>query len=64
MMVPSEISLRRVVGENPDGTPKYKEIRGFYIHYKDVKKGEEVQLHTTDSWSGVIPMASSIEYEE
>jgi len=64
MMVPSEISLRRVVGENPDGTPKYKEIRGLYIHYKDVKKGEEVQLHTTDSWAGVIPLASSVEYEK
>ncbi len=62
MIVPSEITVRRVVGENENGTPKYKELGGLYIHYKDVKKGEEFELQTTDSWVGVIPMASSIKY--
>lgn len=64
MVVPSEITVRRVVGENEDGTPKYKELGGLFIHYKDVKKGDEFELQITDSWVGVIPMASSIKYVE
>ena len=62
MIVPSEVVVRRVVGETESGDRKYKEIGGLYIHYKDVKKGEVFKLHTTDSWTGVIPMASDIEY--
>ena len=64
MIVPSQISLRRVVGEDADGLPKYKIADGLYIHYIDVKKGDVINLHTTDSWGGVIPLASSIEYAE
>lgn len=64
MIHPSEVTVRRVVGENEDGTPKYKELGGLFIHYKDVKKGDEFELQTTDSWVGVIPMASSIKYVE
>ena len=62
MIIPSEISLRRVLGESSDGSPKYKIADGLYIHYIDVKKGDEIKLHKTDSWSGVIPLASSIDY--
>lgn len=64
MLVPSEVSVRRVVGKKEDGTPKYKDLNGLYIHYKDVKKGEEFELQTTESWVGVIPMASSIKYKK
>ena len=64
MIVPSEVSLKYEIGENADGTPKYKETDGLFIHYKDVRKGEVIELYTTDLWSGVIPMASSIDYVE
>jgi hypothetical protein len=58
------MQLRRQTGENADGSPKYKTIGSLYISWLDVKKGEEVQLHTTDSWSSVIPLAVSIDYAE
>lgn len=64
MLVPSEISVRRVIGEKEDGSPKYKTVDGLYIHYRDVKKGDWIDLHRTESWMGVIPLAASIEYNE
>lgn len=64
MIVPSELALRRVVGETEDGFPKFKTVDGLYIHYIDVKKGDRIKIHETDSWAGVIPLASSIEYNE
>ena len=64
VIIPSEMELRREIGKNPDGSPKYKNIGGLYISWLDVEKGQEVELHTTDSWSSVIPLASSIDYVE
>ena len=64
VIIPSEMQLRRQIGENADGSPKYKTIGSLYISWLDVKKGQEVQLHTTDTWSSVIPLAASIDYVE
>ena len=64
VIVPSEMQLSRVIGENSDGTPKYKTIGSIYISYLDVKAGQEVELPVTDSWSSVIPLAVSIDYAE
>ena len=64
VIVPSEMQLSRVIGENSDGTPKYKTIGSIYISYLDVKAGQEVELPVTDNWSSVIPLAVSIDYTE
>ena len=62
VIIPSKMELRRQVGESSEGKPKYKTIGSIYISYLDVKAGQEVDLITTDSWTSVIPLASSIEY--
>lgn len=64
VIIPSEMQLSRVIGENSDGTPKYKTIGGVYISWLDVKAGQEVELPVTDSWFSVIPLAVSIDYVE
>ena len=64
VIMPSEIQLSRVIGNNSDGTPKYKTVGSIYISYLDVKAGQEVELPVTTNWSSVIPLASSIEYNE
>jgi sialate O-acetylesterase len=64
VIMPSEIQLSRVIGNNSDGTPKYKTVGSIYISYLDVKAGQEVELPVTTNWSSVIPLASSIEYKE
>ena len=64
VIIPSEIELRRLVGNNSDGTPKYKTIGSIYISYLDVKAGQEVELPVTENWLSVIPLAVSIEYVE
>ena len=64
VIMPSEIELRRVIGKNSDGSPKYKTVGSIYISYLDVKAGQEVELPVTANWSSVIPLASSIEYNE
>ena len=64
VIMPSEIELRRVIGKNSDGSPKYKTVGSIYISYLDVKAGQEVELPVTTNWSSVIPLASSIEYNE
>ena len=64
LLVPASFQLRRQTGLNDDGTPNYKVIDGFYINYRDVRKGETVNLPTTDSWSSVIPLAARIDYLE
>ena len=64
VIMPSEIELRRVIGKNSDGSPKYKTVGSIYISYLDVKAGQEVELPVTTNWSSVIPLASSIEYKE
>lgn len=61
MLISSEIAVRRPADKPGDG---FKVVEGLFIHYLDVKKGDEIQLHQTDSWSGVIPIAKSIEYSE
>ena len=63
-IIPTEMQLSRVIGENLDGTPKYKVIGSIYISYLDVKAGQEIELPVTDSWSSVIPLAVSIDYAE
>ena len=62
VIIPSEMELRRVVGKNADGTPKYKTIGGLFVSWMDVKKGQEIELYKTENWASVIPMAASIEY--
>ena len=62
VIMPSEIELTRVIGQNSDGTPKYKTIGSLYISYLDVKAGQEVELPVTENWLSVIPLASSIDY--
>lgn len=64
VIIPTEIKVRRVVGQNPDGTPKYKVMGGMYISWTDAKAGQKIELQKTDSWSSVIPMAGSIEYKK
>ena len=64
VIMPSEIELTRVIGQNSDGTPKYKTIGSLYISYLDVKAGQEVELPVTENWLSVIPLASSIDYVE
>ena len=64
VIIPSEMQLSRVIGENSDGTPKYKTIGSIYISYLDVKAGQEIELPVTDNWSSVIPLAVSIDYAE
>ena len=64
VIMPSEIELTRVIGQNSDGTPKYKTIGSIYISYLDVKAGLEVELPVTENWLSVIPLAVSIEYVE
>ena len=64
VIIPSEMQLSRVIGENSDGTPKYKTIGSIYISYLDVKAGQEVELPITKNWLSVIPLAVSIEYVE
>ena len=64
VIMPSEIELTRVIGQNSDGTPKYKTIGSIYISYLDVKAGQEVELPVTENWLSVIPLAVSIEYVE
>ena len=64
VIMPSEIQLSRVIGNNSDGTPKYKTVGSIYISYLDVKAGQEVELPVTTNWASVIPLASSIEYKE
>jgi hypothetical protein len=61
MLVPSEMEVKRPSKEQENG---FKVVGGLFVHYLDVKKGDEIQLHQTDMWSGVIPMAKSIEYSE
>lgn len=63
-IIPTEMQLSRVIGENSDGTPKYKVIGSIYISYLDVKAGQKVDLPVTDKWSSVIPLAVSIDYAE
>ena len=63
-IIPTEMQLSRVIGENSDGTPKYKTIGSIYISYLDVKAGQEIELPVTDNWSSVIPLAVSIDYTE
>ena len=64
VIMPSEIELTRVIGQNSDGTPKYKTVGSIYISYLDVKAGQEVELPVTENWLSVIPLASSIDYVE
>ena len=64
VIMPSEIQLSRVIGNNSDGAPKYKTIGSIYISYLDVKAGQEVELPITKNWLSVIPLAVSIEYVE
>ena len=64
VIMPSEIGLSRVIGQNSDGTPKYKTIGSIYISYLDVKAGQEVELPVTENWLSVIPLAVSIDYAE
>ena len=64
VIMPSEIELTRVIGQNSDGTPKYKTVGSLYISYLDVKAGQEVELPVTENWLSVIPLASSIDYVE
>jgi hypothetical protein len=64
VIMPSEIELRRVIGKNSDGSPKYKTVGSIYISYLDVKAGQEVELPVTTNWASVISLASSIEYNE
>ena len=64
VIIPTEIKVRRVVGQNPDGTPKYKVMGGMYISWTDAKAGQKIELQKTDSWPSVIPMAGSIEYKK
>ena len=64
VIMPSEIELTRVIGNNSDGAPKYKTIGSLYISYLDVKAGQEVELPVTENWLSVIPLAVSIEYVE
>ena len=64
VIMPSEIELCRVIGNNSDGTPKYKTVGSIYISYLDVKAGQEVELPVTENWLSVIPLASSIDYVE
>ena len=64
VIMPSEIELSRVIGNNSDGTPKYKTVGSIYISYLDVKAGQEIELPVTENWSSVIPLASSIDYVE
>ena len=64
VIMPSEIQLSRVIGNNSDGAPKYKTIGSLYISYLDVKAGQEVELPVTENWLSVIPLASSIDYVE
>ena len=64
VIMPSEIELTRVIGQNSDGTSKYKTIGSLYISYLDVKAGQEVELPVTENWLSVIPLASSIDYVE
>ena len=64
VIMPSEIELTRVIGQNSDGTPKYKTIGSIYISYLDVKAGQEVELPVTENWLSVIPLAVSIDYAE
>ena len=62
VIIPSEMELRRVVGKNADGTPKYKTIGGLCVSWMDGKKGQAIELYQTENWASVIPMAASIEY--
>ena len=64
VIMPSEIELTRVLGNNSDGTPKYKTIGSIYISYLEVKAGQEIELPVTENWLSVIPLASSIDYVE
>ena len=64
VIVPSEIQVRREIGKNTDGIPKYKTMRGLFISWMDVNAGQEVDLHVTDGWASVIPLAGSIDYVE
>ena len=64
VIMPSEIELTRVIGQNSDGTPKYKTVGSLYISYLDVKAGQEVELPVTENWLSVIPLASSIDFVE
>lgn len=64
VIIPSEIKVRRVVGNNSDGTPKYKTMGSMFISWTDVKAGQKIELQKTDSWPSVIPLAGSIEYTE
>ena len=64
VIMPSEIELTRVIGQNSDGTPKYKTIGSLYISYLDVKAGQEVELPVTENWLSVIPLAATIDYAE
>ena len=61
MIIPSEFDVRRPLDETGD---RYKTVNGLFVHYMDVRKGDVINLHETDSWSGVIPIAASIEYAE
>lgn len=61
MIIPSEFSVRRPLEEDGD---RFKTIDGLFIHYMDVRKGDVITLHQTENWSGVIPVAVSIEYAE
>ena len=64
VIMPSEIELTRVIGNNSDGTPKYKTVGSIYISYLEVKAGQEIELPVTENWLSVIPLASSIDYVE
>lgn len=64
VIMPSEIELTRVIGNNSDGTPKYKTVGSIYISYLDVKAGQEVELPVTENWLSVIPLAATIDYAE
>lgn len=64
VIIPSEIQVRREIGKNPDGSPKYKTMGSMFISWTDAKAGQKIELQTTDSWSSVIPLAGSIEYKK
>ena len=53
VIIPSEMELRRVVGKNADGTPKYKTIGGLFVSWMDVKKGQEIELYKTSRWISI-----------
>lgn len=64
VIFPAEVSVRRQVGNTGDGAPKYKELGSLFISWMDVKAGQEVELHKTDGWASVIPLAGTIDYKE